>query len=34
MNEHDTEYCDACGEPLEEGQIGLCDECQDDEVSA
>ncbi len=21
------EFCDLCGEPLEEGQIGLCDEC-------
>lgn len=24
----EQEYCDYCGEPLEAGQIGLCDECQ------
>ncbi|TAJ99790.1 hypothetical protein EPO44_10340 [bacterium] len=24
----DREYCDRCGEPLEESQIGLCDDCQ------
>jgi hypothetical protein len=23
------EYCDECGEELEEGQIGLCGDCQD-----
>lgn len=23
----DQEYCDHCGEPLEPGQIGLCESC-------
>lgn len=25
----DIEYCEECGEQLEESQIGLCDECQE-----
>lgn len=25
------EYCDDCGEPLEAGQIGTCDNCQETE---